>query len=128
MLTVPPRPFLRRRPPRRSAPAAPAALTLVAAAFGKTRVWARLTFDRAVDVSAFDPSSVWLGHQPNETRYDAAGPATLFTPQTVQVPLVAGARWFGAGTRLTAGAATGIVAADDGGTWAGVLGLALPFP
>jgi hypothetical protein len=66
--------------------------------------------------------------QPPGQRYDAAGPATLFTPQTVQVPLVSGVLYFGAGTRLSAPATTGIVAADDGGAWAGVSNLVLPFP
>jgi len=34
----------------------------------------------------------------------------------------------GALTTLTASAATGIVAVDDGGTWAGTTNTELPFP
>ena len=34
----------------------------------------------------------------------------------------------GFGHRLTASAATGIVAVDDGGTWAGIVDQSLPYP
>jgi hypothetical protein len=128
MLSVPPRPFLRRRPPRMRAPAAPAALTLVAAVLEKNRAWVRLTFDRAVDAAAFAPASLWVGVQATGRRYDPAGPATLFAPQIVQIPLVGGVLYFGDLTRLTASGGTGIAAVDDGGAWAGVANLVLPFP
>jgi hypothetical protein len=126
LVTYRPRPGRLRRmaPPGRR----PAALTLVAATLEKNRAWVRLRFDRAVDASGFVPAGVWVGVQPPGQRYDAAGPATLFNPQTVQVPLVAGVLYFGEGTRLTAPPTTGIVAADDGGTWTGADGLGLPFP
>jgi hypothetical protein len=130
MLILPPSPVRKGRPPLRPwSPRPPApALTLVGAVLEKNRAWVRLTFDRAVDAGAFDPAGVWVGHQPSGRRYDAAGPATLFTPQTVQAPLVGGALYFGDTTRLFAPATTGIVAAGDGQAWAGVVGLALPFP
>ena len=47
---------------------------------------------------------------------------------TIEVTLEFASDYFGPGTLLTAGAGTGIVAADDGGAWAGVAGLELPFP
>jgi hypothetical protein len=124
------RPIYRRRrgQGKPAADTPPAALTLVAAVLEKNRAWVRLTFDRAVDASAFAPAGVWVGHQPSGRRYDAVGPATLFAPQTVQVPLVIGPLYFGDATRLTAPETTAIVAVDDGGAWAGAAGLLLPFP
>jgi hypothetical protein len=44
------------------------------------------------------------------------------------VPLVISHGSSGPGTELTATSATGIVAVDDGGTWAGVSDLSMPFP
>jgi hypothetical protein len=48
-------------------------------------------------------------------------------PVGLRLPLVILNGATGPGTELTATNATGIVAADDGGTWAGVSELGLPF-
>ena len=54
--------------------------------------------------------------------------AELVNPTTVRVALNAIGGAMTPGVHLTAGAANGIVAADDGGAWAGVVELALPWP
>jgi hypothetical protein len=127
-------PFIPRKPiryrPRSAsaltAPPPPVALTLVAATYS-TGAWVRLTFDRAVDIAAIDVAAITVNDDPSDEAYIGTGVATLFTPETVQVPLVISHGASGPGTQLTATADTGIVAGDDGGTWAGVSELGLPF-
>jgi hypothetical protein len=125
---VPPKKVQRRAGKARPVFPAPPALTLVAAAY-QPGEWVRLTFDRAVDVASADTAAVrvddgavagWL--------FRGDGPAALVGPRTVQVGLAILDRPAGSGTRLSAGAGTGIVAADDGGAWPGVTDLSLPFP
>jgi hypothetical protein len=60
-------------------------------------------------------------------RYVGTGVASLPGPASVVIALAEDGSAEGP-TALTATAATGIVAADDGGTWAGVGGLELPYP
>jgi hypothetical protein len=127
MLTPALLPFRRRRPrPRRKPPGAPAALTLVAATYDPgTSV--TLTFDRAVSAAALDASQISV--------YDAAGTGWFYSGtgagvvagNSVTVTLLENEGAEGP-TRVTATALTGIVAVDDGGTWAGVTDLELPFP
>lgn len=114
-----------RRVARQSPPAA--ALTLVAASYS-TGAWVRLTFDRAVDIAGIDVAAITVNDDPSDEAYVGSGVATLFAPETVQVPLVISHGAMGPGTELTATAATGIVATDDGGTWVGVSDLSMPFP
>lgn len=88
-----------------------------------------MAFDRAVDVSAFDGSQLTVDDEPNGNRYDGAGGAFTLTPTVIEVGLVAiGTSGPGPQALLDATALTGIVAQDDGGTWAGVTGLVLPWP
>lgn len=121
MIIVPPLPFLRRRK------SAPTLLTLVSASYS-SGAWVRLTFDRNVNIAGIHVAAITVNDDPSDEAYVGSGAATLFAPQTVQVPLVILHGSSGPGTELTATNATGIVAADDGGTWAGVTSLSLPFP
>jgi hypothetical protein len=85
-----------------------------------------LSFDRAIDVSAFDPSQITMVDVfPHKTF--TGGSTSIIDPLTVRIWLVETGPYGGSAHTLTATAATGIVAVDDGGTWAGVTDLNLPF-
>jgi hypothetical protein len=56
-----------------------------------------------------------------------SGGAFLVTPTTVEIFLVDPTAAAGTATTLSVAAGNGIVATDDGGTWAGVADLPLPF-
>ena len=133
--TFPPFIFQPRKVPQRRPRAAvpptlppPAPLVLVAATYLDSD-WVQLTFDRAVNAAALVAGQVSVDDgQISGSVYAGAGAATMITPQTVQIGLAyVGPSAIGE-TLLTAGAGTGIVAVDDGGTWAGVSDLSLPFP
>jgi hypothetical protein len=88
-----------------------------------------LTFDRAIDVAGLDGTQITV----NDGLYvgsvfAATGAVTMLSPASVRIVMnPVGEAEIGAVT-LTASAASGIVAVDDGGTWAGVTALGLPFP
>jgi hypothetical protein len=125
--------FRRRagRPRRAAKVAASAALTLESVAFVFVGPGAALTltFDRAIDIASFDPSQVNV-QDPSGTGWAYVGTGVVDTPspQTVVVEMAqtTPASWFF--DSVTASATTGIVAVDDGGTWAGVTNLNLPYP
>ena len=129
MLTVPDKPFRRRRRPPRSAPPAPAAPVLVAAAYDAEGRVLTLAFDRAVDVAAFDAGQVTVD-DPLALGARLAGTAGTAAPgaAVVTVDLVETAPAAGDAVTLTATAANGVVAADGGAAWAGVTAVELPFP
>ena len=111
------------------APPPPLALTLVSATYDIETESVILSFDRAVDVADFDPAAITV--QDGEFAaglFVGSGPAEVVNPTTIQVFL----EQIGSPTvndvELSATAASGIVAVDDGGTWAGVTALVLPFP
>src|SRR5688500_7212522 len=118
----------RRVPP---APPPPAALTLVSAVLESfeddPRV--RLTFGRAIDLTGFDPAMIFV-EDPVGSAFAFVGAGVFDVPdaQSVVVALAVDGLATGAVTVLTASPDTGIVADDDGGTWAGVTALPLPFP
>jgi hypothetical protein len=123
IVTQPPK-NIRRRPPR---PRAVADLRLVSATY-QSAASVRLTFDRPVKIAALDVSAITVSDGDGTgTLYQGHGSAVMVSPQTVQVPLQ-GVGMTSGGVTLTATAATGIVAEDDGGTWAGTSDLPLPFP
>ena len=109
-----------------------AALTLVAAEFSPDgdAAYVQLTFDRPVGIAALDATAVRVAQGPpvGFVWEGVAGGGTLVAPAVVRIDLSPFDPFAGPGTTLTAGADTGIVAADDGGTWAGVVGLGLPYP
>jgi hypothetical protein len=124
----PPIPFIRRRrrrPPAATAPT-PVALTLVAAEYfdGET-VW--LTFDRPVDLAGIVPSAIVVNDAVTAGGKYAGYAAMLTGPTVVEVSLEFVEAISGTEIRLDVGAGTGIVAVDDGGTWAGA-DVELPFP
>ena len=125
-------PFRKRRGRRRRtpppAPPAPAALTLTAATYDPAGPTVTLSFDRAIDVAGLVASQVTVDDA-GDTGFSYAGTAVASqpTPQSVVVALAPAGSPEGP-TVLNATASTGIVADDDGGTWAGVTDLELPFP
>jgi hypothetical protein len=105
------------------------ALNLVAATYDVDTQSVMLGFDRAVDVSAFDPAEITL----QDGIYTAgsfigSGPASVINATTIQVFLEQIGSPTVSDVELSATALTGIVATDDGGTWAGVTNVVLPFP
>src|SRR4051812_28431937 len=136
MLT-PSAPKFRRHPapPKKTAappPPPPVALTLVAAAYDESSLILTLTFDRPVNIDAFDGSAVQVGDPTfNHAVYDGTGNAAyLVSPTTVGIYLAQQGDYFGTEVDLMADAFTGIVAVNDGGTWAGTGGgvVFLPYP
>ena len=104
------------------------ALNLVAATYEEV-VSVSLTFDRPIDIAALSGGQITVDDGAVAgILYAATGVATLTDPQTVRIELIEVGVSTGPGTRLTASAASGIVAVDDGGTWAGASDVELPFP
>ncbi len=134
MLTIPrtkyPRRLHDRLRPRASATPTPVpvALNLVAAEY-EDSLWIRLTFDRPIDIAALVGNAIIVDDGAiSGVQWEAQGTATLLTPVTVQIGLLDITSWSSPDVRLNAGATTGIVAVNDGGTWAGATNLLLPFP
>jgi hypothetical protein len=113
----------------RATPTPPVApLALVSATFDDVTTTVALAFDRAVDVSGIDAGQVSVN--------DAAATGFVWvgasvdaqpTPESVVLGMAAAGSAEGP-TVLNATSATGVVAVGDGGTWAGVTDLELPFP
>jgi hypothetical protein len=130
LLPLPPK---LHRPSRsfRKASRAPAQLVLTGCTFNVSGTrWVRLVFDRAVNIAGplLLTGITVDDNVSTDTFYTGSGAATLFDPVTVQVPLiVAGSAHGGSLTLLGAPDDTGIVAADDGGTWEGGSAVSIPF-
>ena len=119
----------RRRRVRRKPAAIVAPLTLVSAAYDAGGPAVTLTFDRAVDVSAFSGGDVLVDDATfNGMRYTGEVAEVEGPPTVVRVLLTDVGDDLGAGVTLTATAGNGIVAAGDGAAWAGVTDLGLPWP
>lgn len=106
----------------------PAPLTLVFASFDAITAILRLGFDRPIDIGGLVANQLIVDDGDSGTRYGGIGAGTLFDPATVDVDLSELEAGSFPDTRLDAGAGSGIVAADDGGTWHGVTDRLLPFP
>jgi hypothetical protein len=123
-----PRKVPQRRPRTPAPPAPPQTLVLVSASYDENVPVLFLTFDRAIDIAGFVPAQVVVADGViNEGMYGGVGPAELLSPTQVSVPLTYLGSAPVAPITLTASALTGLVAVDDGGTWAGVSGVGLPF-
>lgn len=127
MLVIPPPKRKSNRPPLDPPKKAAVALNLVATTY-QSGASVRLTFDRAVDLSAIHVTAVYVNDDDSDEAYTGAGTATRVSAQEVQVPLAILHGSTGPGTQLSVSGASGIVAVDDGGTWSGVSVLPLPFP
>lgn len=133
MLTIPPSKFRnrKRRPAKEGpfAPPVPVALTLVAASYDPEDDWGlQLTFDRAIDIAGMDGGAILIEDPVVVNRQlSATAGAELVNPSTVRFMLDRLGGATGSVVTLTATADNGIVAVDDGGAWAGVTDLELPF-
>jgi hypothetical protein len=127
MLT-PATPQFRRHRLRKPPAAPPQTLVLVSANYDETVPVLTLIFDRAIDASAFVAAQIVVSDGSfNSARYAGVGPATVEGPTRISVALEFLASAPPAPVTLTATALTGLTAVDDGGTWAGVSELGLPF-
>ena len=118
-----------RRKRRQPTSSPPAALVLVAAVYDKDAYTLTLTFDRPISIADYDGDAITVNDDAQMgLSFDATGSAAVTSPDTAVLGLVEVGPSTGSGQTLTASAGTGIVAADDGGTWAGVSALSLPFP
>jgi len=106
------------------------ALVLVEAVYPfQTLEVLRLRFDRAINIAELDGTQIIVNDGFIEGQLcEATGPATLLDARTLRVGVVAIPGPIMPNLLLTATGATGIVAVDDGGAWAGVTNLQLPFP
>jgi hypothetical protein len=128
ILFIPKPPRRRRKGRDATRPMAPAALTLTAASFDNDTVTITLTFDRAIDIAELVGGDIIVNDADiTGNLYEATGAATMLSPTTVQIELNGVGESTGTGVRLSAGAANGIVAVDDGAAWGGVTDLELPF-
>ncbi len=126
-ILVPIIPFIRRRRRKPIASPGPAALTLVAAYYDAATL-VRLTFDRPIDIAGIVASAIVVSDGPYEAaRFAGTAAAELSAPATIELPLELTGPASGPIVTLTASALNGIVAVDDGGTWAGVTDVELPF-
>jgi hypothetical protein len=126
MITFPPAKRKGRGRPAEATP--PQTLVLVSANYDETVPVLTLIFDRAIDASGFVAGQVIVndGSFLNGV-YGGVGPATVEGPTRISVALEFLAAAPLAPVTLTATALTGVTAVDDGGTWAGVSELGLPF-
>jgi hypothetical protein len=127
MIIVPEIPFRFRRP-RRQQPQGAAPLELLSGVY-VSAASVRLTFDRAINIAAISTGAIIVNDNDDVgEKFEGQGAATLLAPETVEIGLVPAGGPSGTGITLTASAANGIVAVDDGGTWVGVTDFALSVP
>ena len=128
LIPAPPLKFPRRRAKARPATPPPAALVLVSGMY-ISAASIRLTFDRAIDIAAID-TTVFVVNDNDDVgeKFEGQNAATLLSLTTVEIDLVPAGGPSGSGITLTASAANGIVAADDGAAWAGVVDFPLNVP
>jgi hypothetical protein len=99
----------------------------VAASY-ETATLVRLTFDRPINAAGIVAGQMTVDDGPFEgRRFVSTAGVDVVDPVTIDVALIEVGMAAGADVILTAGAGTGIVAVDDGGTWDGVTDLVLPF-
>ena len=101
---------------------------MVAATYDRGEPSVTLTFDRAVDLAGFDPSSLNVFDGPEAFELGGTGAITILAPDSAKIILIHNFDFTGPGVTMTATGGAGIVAQDGGAAWAGVTGLELPFP
>lgn len=117
----------RHHKPKRVMPSAPSPVGPVLVAADYVVGQMLLTFDQAVDVSAFDGSQIIVVDGPAGFEY-VGNSASAADPESIVVNLDLAGPATGTMVLLTATGLTGIVSANDGASWAGVADVELPFP
>ena len=87
----------------------------------------QLQFDRAVDVSGADTTKIVVSDATLGQTLRGTGPAGQQSGDDAIVFLEPIGPSVGTGVRLSASVGNGIVAVDNGGAWAGVNGVEIPF-
>lgn len=123
-MLVPYTPAVRRRRGRKERSGVP---VLIEASFDAGGPWVRLRFDRAIGIDALAGNQIIVIDQPSGTRFEGTASATLLDEFTVQIDMSDVGPMPSPDTRLSASAASGIVAAGDGSAWAGIASVLLPF-
>ena len=129
MLIIPPAQFRRRRGRAKGVAAAVpgAALVLTEAIYNGGISFVVFQFDRAVNTAGLDGAQIRVDDQPSGYWYLATGGVSVLSPNSFQILLTLGGSTTGSAVLLNVGAGNGIVAVNDGGTWAGATNLVLPF-
>jgi hypothetical protein len=105
------------------------ALTLVQATYPTDVVGSiDLKFDRAINIDGLDGTQIIVKDGVISGLVNDVAFGELRDPQTVRLYLEGIEDYSIPNELLTATGASGIVAVDDGGTWAGVSELPLPYP
>ncbi len=131
MLVPPPVPYRRRRGRVKPAPVPPpgAPLMLVSGDYNENDETLTLQFDRAINIAALNGTAITVRDgSTDNTTYNGAGAVSMLDPKTIYLTLVPVGPYDVPGVTMTATGQSGIVAVNDGGTWAGATNLALPFP
>src|SRR5688500_3188383 len=122
-------PFIRsRKRGETPAPTPPGAPLVLVSASWEVGGAVTVTFDRAVDVSGIVPAALVVNDGPTGFTYQGISLLEQPTAQTLAVECSGTSEYEGPSVMLNVSSVIGIVAADDGGTWAGVTDLELPFP
>jgi len=107
-------------------PPAPGAPALVAVVY-VAGTSLRLTFDRAIDISAIDAGTIFVSDADVGEVLFGDGPISQPAAMSVQMGLAGFEPSTLPGVTLNAGAYTGIVAVDGGMQWAGAENVEIPF-
>jgi hypothetical protein len=128
MLSTPPSKKHRGHSVRRGQELPLQTLVLVSASYDETVPMVFLTFDRPVNALAMVVSAVTVNDGSIAPGlYGGAGVPGIESPTVISVVLARLGDTPVGPVMLNATALTGIVAVDDGGTWAGVTDVGLPF-
>jgi hypothetical protein len=131
MLTPSPpkRPRRSERSPKSAPPnPPPAPLVFVSGIVDPGAYGVYLSFDRDIDIAGVDVTQFTLGLAADGVMLVGAGTATLNGFDSIHVPMVVAGGYGGSVDLVSATAANGIVAAGDGGAWAGCSNVQLPYP
>jgi hypothetical protein len=90
--------------------------------------WVELTFDRAIDITNIDVEQVEVDDPVSGLLWTGTGEPLATGANSVRIELADTGASASGSVVLNASAETGIVAVDDGGTWAGATDLGLPYP
>ena len=117
---------VQRTPP--APPTPPQTLVLVSAYYDESEAVLTLAFDRAVDASGLVAGQIAVDDGSfNSHTYAGSGAAVVVSPTAIQISLAITGSAAAGPVTMDASALTGLTAVDDGGTWAGVTELGLPF-
>jgi hypothetical protein len=109
-------------------PTPPAPLVFVSGIVDPGSYGVYLSFDRAIDIDGVDVSQFTLKYAADGVTLVGAGAASYNSPVGIHVPMIVAGGYGGSEDLVSVTAANGIVAADDGGAWAGCSDVELPYP